>query len=571
MGLAKIDCLNQRMSRPRSRGHLNWWLYLAFGSLAAAQQTPPQSDQLAVLEGHVVHAITKEPVRKARVILTSSGQELDSELVATTDEAGRFRFVDIPAARYLLTAKKSGFLDGAYRSLKPEDQGSLLKVAGGDRIEDLTLRLSPAGAISGRVFDADGDPVSGVSVDLTKKQGSDETSGSDDDITNQAGEYRFEGLSPGTYYVSANPEADDSRIRRIPVESSGRISRLHDLKTFYPAALTIEEAQGVRIAGGQEQPGIDVRVQRGLTFSVKGRIAGAAASSSLTKYFLTASVDGRGDGIPGKVLPNGDFVITGVLPGENSLKLMTLGSDGMQLVGRTEVTLTDQDVTGVIIAPMALAQVRVRVVLEGEEDKPVTSGTVMLFEWHENGAEVRNARAQYRAVNGTYNIDGVVPGKYHVSFNEPGGCYLKSVASGGRVLDPGPIDVAEGAVLYLLATYSKNVAAVTGDVEVPQDQPEKSIHVVLISEDPAVLPQQKRKRPMLDQSYHFAIPNLSPGKYLALAAEDDDSDLWDSTDFVKLLQSQGAEIELHEKDNVNIHLKLITKDETDALRQKLGL
>jgi hypothetical protein len=560
------------MRRPRLYGHLSWWLCLLFGSLAAAHQTPPESDQLAVLEGHVVHAVSKEPVRKARVILAPSERELDSELVATTDEAGHFRFADIPAGRYRLTAKKSGFLDGAYRSVKPGDRGSLLKVAGGEQIRDLTLRVFPAGAISGRVLDVDGDPVSGVSVDLARKQGSDETSGSEDATTNQAGEYRFEGLSPGTYYVSANPQAEDLfRIQGIPVESSGRISKLHDLETFYPAALTLEEAQGVRVSGGQEQQGIDIRIQRGLTFSVKGRIAGTLPNSALTKYFLTASVFGQGGGIPGKVLPNGDFVITGVLPGENSLKLMTQGPDGLQLVGKTEVTLTGQDVTGVVIAPIALAQVRVRVLLEGEEDKPVTSGTVMLYEWHADGSGFLNARAQYRAVNGTYNIDGVVPGRYRVYFNEPGGSYLKSVASGGRVLDPGPIDVAEGAVLNLLVTYSKNVASVTGDVEIPQDQSEKPAHVVLISEDRGVLPQLKRHWPMLDQSHHFSISDLSPGKYLAFAAEDEDSDLWDNADFVRLLQSEGSEIELHEKENATVHLKLITKDETDAVRQELGL
>lgn len=564
---------NRWMLRARLRGHLIWLMCLLFGSLAAAQQTTPESDQLAVLEGRVIHAVTEEPLRKARVILAPSERELDSELVATTDDAGHFRFLDIPAGRYRLTAKKSGFLDGAYRSVKPQGEGSLLKVASGDRMQDLTLRLFPASAISGRVLDADGEAVSGAIVNLERKERGDETSGSGDTAANQAGEYRFEGLSPGTYYISAYPETEDSRTRVILVESSGRMSRLHDLTTFYPAALSVEDAEGVRVASGQEQQGIDIRIQRGLTLSVRGRIAGVGASSSLTKYYLTASLDDGSGGTSesGTVLPNGDFVVAGLRPGENSLKLMTLGSNGPQVIGKANVTLVDQDVSGVVINPVAPAQVRVRVVMEGEEDKPVTSGHLYLWEWHGPEGGVLNGRSQYQTLNGIYIIDGVSPGKYQVSFNETSGCYLKSVESGGQVLAQGPIDVAEGAVVNLVVTYSRNVASVAGDLEAPHDQPEKSVHVVLISKDPGVLPQERRNWPMLDQSNHFSIPNLRPGKYLAFAAEEDDSGLWGNADFVKLLESEGLEIELHEKENAGVHLKLITKDVTDAVRQKLGL
>ena len=49
------------------------------------------------MEGTVVHAVTKEPVRKAHVVLELSEGAHDSSLVATTDEAGRFRFADVKA------------------------------------------------------------------------------------------------------------------------------------------------------------------------------------------------------------------------------------------------------------------------------------------------------------------------------------------------------------------------------------------------------------------------------------------------------------------------------------------
>ena len=42
-------------------------------------------------------------------------------------------------------------------------------------------------------------------------------------------------------------------------------------------------------------------------------------------------------------------------------------ASGPRLVGQTEVNLTDEDLTGIVIIPFKPAEVRVRVVIKGEE------------------------------------------------------------------------------------------------------------------------------------------------------------------------------------------------------------
>jgi hypothetical protein len=177
---------------------------------------------------------------------------------------------------------------------------------------------------------------------------------------------------------------------------------------------------------------------------------------------------------------------------------------------------------------------------------------------------------EYPPRNGTYVIDNVPPSKYWVWFNNAPDCYPKSIQSGAQVVDWQPIDVVEGANLDLVLIYSRNVASLAGDIEVPQDGPKNSIRVLLIAADAGfqwnkIIPAQ------IDQSLHFSLQRLRPGKYLAFASQEDDFDLWDNEDFVKLLRSEASEIELHEKENATVHLKLIPKQTTDRVRQQLGI
>ncbi|HTU45530.1 MAG TPA: hypothetical protein VMF91_10735 [Bryobacteraceae bacterium] len=85
------------------------------------------------------------------------------------------------------------------------------------------------------------------------------------------------------------------------------------------------------------------------------------------------------------------------------------------------------------------------------------------------------------------------------------------------------------------------------------------------------MPYNRVRSVELDQSFHFSIPNLRPAKYLLFAAEEDDSEAWDNAQFIEQLQSSATELELQEKQQSTVHLKLIPKDETDRVRKALGI
>ncbi len=538
-----------------------------------AKQTDPASDKLATIEGHVVHGITREPVRKVRVGLElSEGSSQEIALVATTDEEGRFRFADVKAGRYSLTAGKKGFLDSAYWKTTPDDPETLLQVRNGDRLNNLDLRLFPGATITGRITDAEGDAIPDDIVVLwTKANQRQRFAAHMETATNHLGEYRFEGLVPGAYYVSANAFAGERSMGGRPVDSSGKLTKMRELTTFYPAALSLADAQSINIGGGQEQSGVDIRIQRGPMLSVSGRIDGI--SQSPLQHDLSARIeDGIGWASERAVIqPNGDFAFKELPPGKHRLNLLEHGKNGIEVTGKTEINLTDHDVTGVVINLFKPAQVRVRVAIEGEETKPLTTGSVFPHPATDEFSELADRQMQYQSQNGTYVIDGVSPNRYWAWFNGASGCYLKWIRLGEQTVAPQAFDVKEGAVLDVLLVFSRNGASVTGDVDVGEEGPKHSPTLVLISEEQELPSQLRYSWIALDQSLHFSSSRLRPGKYLASATVDRDLNAWTIPEFVTLLNPAAQEIELQEKSRSSLHLKLIPSEETDRIRHQLGI
>jgi hypothetical protein len=144
------------------------------------------------------------------------------------------------------------------------------------------------------------------------------------------------------------------------------------------------------------------------------------------------------------------------------------------------------------------------------------------------------------------------------------------------MLDPEAIEVGQGAAVDLLMTFSKNMASVSGEVEAPPDKNDEPGRAVLIPmelvmEGAAGEFDRANRWETLDQSRHFSDGNVRPGKYLAFGVEGADYELWSNADFVKALRTEGTELELQEKGNGSLHLKLIPKAEIEEVRKRFGL
>ncbi|HKB14766.1 MAG TPA: carboxypeptidase-like regulatory domain-containing protein, partial [Planctomycetota bacterium] len=170
--------------------------------------------------GAVAGRVTElgEPVAGVRVSLTPEGRPhlpFLAEHNAESGTDGRYRIEGVPAGRYTLTAQKTG-------AAVPAEED--VQVAGAEVVVDVEL---PRGVIEGRIFDAEtGRGLAGAEVRVSRKTARDSLrttaisvafttsagpgggggrttvrmgDGGDTAKTDSEGNYRLEGIPPGTY------------------------------------------------------------------------------------------------------------------------------------------------------------------------------------------------------------------------------------------------------------------------------------------------------------------------------------------------------------------------------------
>src|SRR6187402_1588908 len=196
---------------------------LLYGIVAAAlafSQAPQRGQAPATgaasLTGRVVTGTGPEvrPVRRARVTLIGRG--LTAPRITDTDTRGAYRFDRLPpSGEYKVTVQKPGFV-------KLE----------ADVAPGATLTMDRAGAITGVVADAAGDPVMNVVVTALQPQPDGAKAKTIAQArTDDLGRYRLHSLAAGDYLVeAATDQAFLLTAFLLPDERRPDINR-----SYYPA------------------------------------------------------------------------------------------------------------------------------------------------------------------------------------------------------------------------------------------------------------------------------------------------------------------------------------------------
>src|ERR1700690_2650982 len=118
--------------------------------------TPDKTDKCSVA-GTGRRKGTDEPIHFARVTLESDdgGQK---KLHTTTDADGKFSFKDVAPAEYHLSVTRNGYVSEYYGARARMAPGLPLALSPGKHMDDLIFRITPAGLITGRVRDENGEP-----------------------------------------------------------------------------------------------------------------------------------------------------------------------------------------------------------------------------------------------------------------------------------------------------------------------------------------------------------------------------------------------------------------------------
>jgi hypothetical protein len=491
--------------------------------------------------GLVVRAGDGTPLRGAGVTLVVTGRRTEP-LTARTDLTGRFAFSNVTPGSYRLIVERTGYARQEFGQRALGRRGVALNLSPGQRMTDLLFRMTPAGVITGRVYDEAGEPVVGVLVNVLRRvyrEGQMSFEGGESDRSDDRGEYRIFNLLPGKYVVSATPMGGMTGfgVRRRG-EAEGEETYV---PTYYPGVIEPETAAPLEVAPGQELTGIDFTLTPQRTVRVRGRVLAAGSGRGATQVALlprTTRAPFRGRTRESGVEEDGTFELTGVSPGSYILAAMR-HEENMTYSAREMVDVGNSDVEGLSLALMPNGTVSGKVVVEGGA-LPESRVFVSL---RPQDALSRGGNARVQA-DGTFLIRNVTAGEYQVSVGgAPDDFFLKAVRRGNEEYMNRSLSLARDTA-GLEVVLSPAGARVEGQVLTDENLPASGVTVVLIPGKDLRHLRAAYRTTVTDVTGQFVMRGIPPGDYTAYSWDNDEGEVWMDPEFLAQYEGKGQRVSL---------------------------
>jgi hypothetical protein len=538
-------------------------LALLLTPLLQAQQAETTRQAPCTIEGVVLKSTTGQPLKRALITTQRMGAS-DSQHTARTDPGGRFVLKDLEPGEYNLWVNRDGYLGMGYGQEVPNGPGKLLKLAPGQQKKDLVFRLIPTGAIIGRVYDEEGEPISGVGVQALRftffngHRRLDPVMGTS---TNDLGEYRLAGLPPDKYFVGATYDQPDPGGEDAPEAYA---------PLYYPGTSDPGGAAQVNVQAGGETP-VDFNLAPVPAVRVRGRIVSAALNRPGIGVNITLVRRQTGgpnfQGQPSVNLPQGAFEIRNVPPGSYTL-MAQMWDNGKQYNALEPLEVGSADVEGITLQPTLGSKIRGRVRVEGATEPGSTQGNAQV---NVGGLQVSlqpldplpiGVQPATIEADGSFVLKDVPDGSYALNLCcLPQDLYLKAVRLGGDdVLDAG-LTLSQGRPAGSLEIA---VSAAGGHIDgvVQRDQkPFLGATVVLAPDANRRGLTRLYSAALSDQQGRFTLGSIPPGDYELFAWEKAEEGAYVDPDFLRRYEGRGKTLHVDEGGKLKVDLELIPAEE----------
>ncbi len=477
---------------------------------------------------------------------------------ATTDEDGNFKVNDLSPGNYSVLPRVNGYVHARRDAFKQRYRPG----------ESVTITMVKGGVITGKVYDAVGQPLVGAVVQAKRIRDDAGRANIGDGLIRDApsddrGAYRIYGLDAGSYLVSTNGGYglfSNDQFKEAP--------------TYHPNS-TQDTAQEVSVAAGAIVTAIDIRHRGERGAVISGMFAGlyeqksdassninvqlkqAATGALVTQAYVSVRYSGK-NAFAFYGIADGDYEL--VAQRQNFNRQVSEESAASTV---RKVTVKGADVTGIELRLLPLASIAGRVTMETIEKKDclITRRGVLEevgLTYQRDDADTRTMGYPETAPDekSEFAFQDLLAGRYRLMTKLPSEhWYLKAmtVTAPTKTAAAKPLDVARSGLNLkagekltgVTLTIAEGAAELRGRVTGKTLPARLRVHLVPVEKDDDVL----RYAEVVTRDGAFTFAHLAPGKYwlLARAVPDDESDekpakpqAWEASERMKLRQAAEA-------------------------------
>jgi uncharacterized surface anchored protein len=507
------------------------------------------------IAGTVVNAVTGTPLAQARVTIRDMKRGAEIATMVTL-ENGRFEFDRLAASKYWLRGDRRGFLIGAFEE---HDRFSTGIVTGPEfQTENLVLRLTPMGIITGHIYDEAGDPVEYAQVVLfmtDNRLGLNRTSRvlPDPSTTDDLGTYEYSHLRPGTYYLSV--AAKPWYAIHPPLGPDGQPSPMQHVSPaldvayptiYYGGTIDADAATPIVLKGGDHLE-IDMHVSPVPALHLLLRAPqvqqGQIEKPVLEKHVFDSVEPMDTDEM--RMVAPGIYELTGVPAGRYTIRRKNSNSEELEQVSEVELIHNGQELNSLHSEPVGT--VRVTIKMAGQESLP-----------KQMSVAVQDSRRQFVAMkraeaSGDVTFESLPPGKYSLAATTPTeAIYVaRSVSQNGETQGH-DLNITPGANLDVTAFVVGGVVKIEGVVH-KGEKPLSGAMVMLVPREPQTHLELFR-RDQSDFDGTFLLTGVIPTTYTILAIEDGWDLEWVKPGVIEPYLKRGQELTIGELMRGTVHL-----------------
>jgi hypothetical protein len=544
---------------------------VALGFVAVASAQPPARDSAATTgTGSIRGRITDmsgHPLVRAEVRAGPNAAQVDGR-IALTDTEGRYEIKNLPAGTYIIVVAKANFVRTSWGEPRPEGPGKRIPLADGQQVANIDVHVERTGAVAGRIVDEFGDAAAEVLVQAMRYQYVQGTRrllpSGHAGRSNDLGEFRLFGLTPGQYIVSAT-------LRDFSANTSDTSDRSGYAPTFYPGTGNPAEAQRLSIAPGQTITGISLPLLPIQTAKISGTVVdvdGRPAANAFVNVMAKSAATVMNMGVP---LRDGQFTIGGVPPGDYVVR--AINPNGNAAEGAIADVTVSGDVSGLQLVMAKPSTIRGRIVFTAsmngsDPPKPTAYDLGAVREWT-LGQQVRNPSKIKD--DGTFEISlmtghvqlraapvGPGQGINGPPSNFPPPWRINRILLNGTDVGDSGIDVPVNATVDdVIVEMTNHGSDASGAITDADGKIVRDAFVIVFAQDPARWTVQTRwlavTRPSLDDKFHVRV---LAGDYYIVAMSDVETNAWTDVDFLSAARERATKFSIADGETKTIDVML---------------